>query len=87
MSKVNAMRNCSKNCPICPGTDEHKKNCPEWIVANIVLDISQDLKKLKNSIVSVMVEDFKKEIRVVDDNDDIEQYTDIMYKNHDRYFA
>ncbi len=25
MSKVNAMRNCSKNRPTCPGTDEHKK--------------------------------------------------------------
>jgi hypothetical protein len=84
---VNAMRNCSTNCHTCPATDEHKKCCPEWIVANIVLDISQDLKKLKNSIVSVMVEDFMKEIMVVDDNDDIKQYTDMMYKNHDRYFA
>ncbi len=84
---MNAIRKCNKNCLTCPGTDEHEKNCPEWIVANIVLDISQDLKKLKNSIVSVMVEDFKKEIMVVDDNDDIEQYTDVMYKNHDRYFA
>ena len=34
-----------------------------------------------------MVEDFMKGIMVVDDNDDIEQYTDMMYKNHDRYFA
>jgi len=87
MGKVNAMRKCSTNCPNCPGTDEHKKNCPEWIVANIVLDIGQDLKKLENSIVSVMVEDFKQEVMIEDDDDNIEEYTDMMYKNHDRYFA
>ena len=84
MSKVNAMCKCSTNCPTCPGTDEHKKNCPEWIVANIVLDISQDLKKLNNSIVSVMVEDFKQEVMIEDDDDNIEEYTDMMYKHHDK---
>lgn len=68
-------------------TQTNIKKCPEWIVANIVLGISQDLKKLKNSIVSVMVKDFKKEIMVVDNDDVIEQYTDMIYKNHDRYFA
>ena len=34
-----------------------------------------------------MVEDFKQEVMIEDDDDNIEEYTDMMYKHHDKYIV
>jgi len=90
MSKVNAMRECSTNCPTCPGTEEYKKNCPDWVLVKIASDIFKDLRRIQGIMSQAMINDLRMEAKneIMEEDDDLEEPYEKAERDlsHNRFF-